>query len=221
MIFFYVVQIILSEKVYQMKQPVKVLHLAGEYLVSSSADCKIRTWAIDDMSGEITLKATLKGHVGPPTRLKTDGDVLFSLSSRDETLRTWSLSVRGCHWFECEFIVLGRWAAIDSFGTGSTNLRPKQVSYVRRFKMAFWCRNPSFSKSSKDMRSTSQIWLSPERMESFTLLRLTVKSLAGTGRCVRRPVKLTIRGQQTSLLRGASHVSKKKQFSHFLPFSSN
>jgi WD40 repeat protein len=76
-----------------MKQPVKVLELAGYYLISSSADCKIRTWTIDEMSGELALKATLKGHGGPPTCLKTDGDILFSLSSRDETLRTWSLSV--------------------------------------------------------------------------------------------------------------------------------
>jgi WD40 repeat protein len=60
-------------------------------LVSSSADSKLRVWTINDRTGVLAPTATLKGHTGPVTKIKLHDGLLYTLSTRDEVLRSWDL----------------------------------------------------------------------------------------------------------------------------------
>jgi WD40 repeat protein len=77
--------------IFKTKQPIKRLKLFDNMLVSSSADSKLRVWTINDRTGVLAPTATLKGHTGPVTKIKLHDGLLYTLSTRDEVLRSWDL----------------------------------------------------------------------------------------------------------------------------------
>lgn len=79
--------------IFKTKQPIKRLKLFDNLLVSSSADSKLRVWTINDRTGVLAPAATLKGHTGPVTKIKLHDGLLYTLSTRDEVLRSWDLKV--------------------------------------------------------------------------------------------------------------------------------